>query len=108
MATNRSRRLRKKLRIDEFQEIGFTVNFDFKEGTSVEDIDQVIEQFIREAIEPNGLVFAGNGYLNWEGIIALQKIGKATEEQRQLVQKWLEQNGLTNVTTSELFDIWWQ
>ena len=108
MATNRSRRLRKKMRIDEFQEIGFTVEFDFKEGTSVEEIDQVIEQFIQEAIEPNGLVFAGNGYLNWEGIIALQKIGKATEDHRQLVQKWLEQKGLSNVKTSELFDIWWQ
>ena len=32
MATNRSQRLRKKLCVDEFQELGFELNLDFKEG----------------------------------------------------------------------------
>ncbi|WP_135185926.1 50S ribosome-binding protein YggL, partial [Pseudomonas syringae] len=31
MATNRSRRLRKKLCVDEFQELGFELNLDFKQ-----------------------------------------------------------------------------
>ena len=31
MATNRSRRLRKKLCVDEFQELGFELNLNFKE-----------------------------------------------------------------------------
>jgi len=31
MATNRSQRLRKKLCVDEFQELGFELNLDFKE-----------------------------------------------------------------------------
>ncbi|MEX5433576.1 50S ribosome-binding protein YggL, partial [Klebsiella michiganensis] len=30
MATNRSRRLRKKLCVDEFQELGFELNFHYK------------------------------------------------------------------------------
>ncbi len=36
MAKNRSRRLRKKMHIEEFQEVGFSVACAFPEGTSVE------------------------------------------------------------------------
>lgn len=107
MAQARSRRLRKKLHIDEFQEFGFTVSFNFKEGTTVDAIDETLDDFIKEAIEPNGLAFDGGGYLNWEGIICLQKIGKCTEEHREIVIKWLEQRGLVDVKASELFDVWW-
>ncbi len=39
MAKNRSRRLRKKMHIEEFQEVGFSVAWRFPEGTSVEQID---------------------------------------------------------------------
>ena len=35
MATQRSRRLRKKMHIDEFQELGFSVGFTFPEGLSL-------------------------------------------------------------------------
>ena len=41
MAKNRSRRLRKKMHIEEFHEVGFSVAWRFPEGTSVEQIDQV-------------------------------------------------------------------
>ncbi len=34
MAKNRSRRLRKKMHIDEFQELGFSVAWRFPEGTT--------------------------------------------------------------------------
>lgn len=54
MAKNRSRRLRKKLHIEEFQELGFSVARRFAEGTSVEDIDSTLDTFIDEVIEPNG------------------------------------------------------
>ncbi len=40
MAKNRSRRLRKKMHIDEFQELGFSVAWRFPEGTSEEQIDK--------------------------------------------------------------------
>ena len=42
MAKNRSRRLRKKMHIDEFQELGFSVAWRFPEGTSEEQIDKKI------------------------------------------------------------------
>ena len=106
MATNRSRRLRKKMHIDEFQEVGFSVAWRFADGTSEEQIDQTVNDLIDEVIEPNKLAFDGSGYLSWEGLICLQEIGKCTEEHQAIVRKWLEDRGLADVRTSELFDIW--
>lgn len=51
MAKNRSRRLRKKMHIDEFQELGFSVAWRFPEGTSEEQIDKTVDDFINEVIE---------------------------------------------------------
>lgn len=59
MAKNRSRRLRKKMHIDEFQELGFSVAWRFPEGTSEEQIDKTVDDFINEVIEPNKLAFDG-------------------------------------------------
>jgi uncharacterized protein YggL (DUF469 family) len=73
MAKNRSRRLRKKMHIEEFQEVGFSVAWRFPEGTSEEQIDQDVDAFINEVIEPNKLAFDGSGYLAWEGLICTQE-----------------------------------
>ncbi|QCR35065.1 YggL family protein [Nissabacter sp. SGAir0207] len=107
MATQRSRRLRKKLHIAEFQELGFSVKWAFPEGTPVDEIDRALDAFIDGVIEPNGLAFDGSGYLQWEGLVCLQKVGRCTDEHRQLVQAWLEQHKMQDVVVSDLFDIWW-
>ncbi|MBF1994562.1 YggL family protein [Serratia symbiotica] len=107
MAMKRSRRLRKKLHIEEFQEMGFSVAWRFTEGTAVEDIDNTLDAFIDEAIEPNGLAFDGSGYLQWEGLICLQRIGHCTNEHRAQVKNWLDARKLIDVKVSDLFDIWW-
>ncbi|BBI92312.1 YggL family protein [Serratia symbiotica] len=107
MAMKRSRRLRKKLHIEEFQEMGFSVVWRFTEGTAVEDIDNTLDAFIDEAIEPNGLAFDGSGYLQWEGLICLQRIGPCTNEHRAQVKNWLDARKLIDVKVSDLFDIWW-
>ncbi|MDU4289463.1 YggL family protein [Mixta calida] len=107
MAIQRSRRLRKKMHIDEFQELGFSVAWTFPQGTPVEEIDAAVDAFINEVIEPNGLAFDGSGYLQWEGLVCLQKIGKCTDEHRELVRQWLEARNMESVTVTELFDVWW-
>ncbi|WJV63547.1 YggL family protein [Pectobacteriaceae bacterium C52] len=107
MAKNRSRRLRKKMHIDEFKEFGFSVNWCFAEGTDVNGIDRILDQFVDDVIEPNGLAFEGSGYLQWEGLICLQKQGNCTDEHRQQVMSWLKDHQLTEVSVSDLFDIWW-
>ncbi len=106
MAKNRSRRLRKKMHIDEFQELGFSVAWRFPEGTSEEQIDKTVDDFINEVIEPNKLAFDGSGYLAWEGLICMQEIGKCTEEHQAIVRKWLEERKLDEARTSELIDVW--
>ncbi|KMW73402.1 hypothetical protein TI10_10075 [Photorhabdus luminescens subsp. luminescens] len=107
MAKNRSRRLRKKMHIDEFKELGFSVKWSFPSNTPVDIIDSTVDAFIDELIESNGLALDASGYLHWEGLICLQKIGMCTEEHRQLVEKWLKDRGMEDVMTSELFDVWW-
>ncbi|MFC0139877.1 YggL family protein [Erwinia mallotivora] len=107
MAIQRSRRLRKKMHIAEFQELGFSIGFAFPEGTSEEMIDTTLDALINEVIDPNGLAFDGSGYLQWEGLICLQQTGKCTEEHRELVRKWLSDRQLNNIQVTELFDVWW-
>lgn len=82
MAKNRSRRLRKKMHIDEFQELGFSVAWRFPEGTTEEQIDQTVNDLIEEVIEPNKLAFDGSGYLSWEGLICMQEIVSAPKSIR--------------------------
>ncbi|EKP4474954.1 YggL family protein [Cronobacter dublinensis] len=107
MAKNRSRRLRKKMHIDEFQELGFTVTWRFPQGATDEQINTTVDELINEAIEPNGLAFGGSGNQAWEGLVFRQQIGKCTDEDRDVVRKWLEARSMTDVQVSELVDIWW-
>lgn len=103
----RNRRQRKKMHLAEFQELGFLVKFQFAENTGIDQIDTTVDRFIDEVIKANGLAYEGSGYLHWEGLVCLEKLGKCDESHRQLVQKWLEDNGLTEIEVSPLFDIWW-
>ncbi|MBN6071178.1 YggL family protein [Aggregatibacter actinomycetemcomitans] len=107
MAIKRNQRQRKKMHLAEFQELGFLVQWQFAEGTAVEQIDSTVDRFISEVIQPNGLAYEGSGYLHWEGLVCLEKIGKCNASQQELVKNWLTQNGLQQVEVSELFDIWW-
>ncbi|WP_448211321.1 YggL family protein [Colwellia sp. MEBiC06753] len=107
-AKNRSLRLRKKLRVDEFQELGFDVAWRLPEDSTDESIDNFVDRFFIEIIEPNGLGFGGEGDTLWHGLICTQKLGKCTEENRAAVEQWLTDNGATAVAVSELYDVWWQ
>ena len=106
-AKNRNNRLRKKLRVDEYQELGFDIAWKFADGTDSDAIDTFVDNFIDQVIEPNGLGFGGEGDLLWHGLVCTQKLGKCTEEHRTEVEKWLKDNGATSVSVSELYDVWW-
>ena len=107
MSQNRSRRLRKKLRVDEFQEFGFDITWTFNESVSEEDIDNLVDQFITEIIEPRNLGFHGGGHKEWEGIIATQDIGKCTPEDIAAVKGYWESKPVNDLEVSDLYDIWW-
>ncbi|KWS74008.1 hypothetical protein AL053_21050 [Pseudomonas savastanoi pv. fraxini] len=104
MATNRSRRLRKKLCVDEFQELGFELNLDFKQELDDKAIDVFLDAFLKEAMEANGLGYVGGDDF---GLVCLSKRGSVSEEQRVAVEAWLKgRSELTEVTVSPLIDVW--
>ncbi|MBU3055292.1 MULTISPECIES: YggL family protein [Pseudomonas] len=105
MATNRSRRLRKKLCVDEFQELGFELTLNYKDGMAPADLEAFLEAFLRQAIEGNGL-----GYVGGEdyGFVCLGKRGSVSEEQRGQVEAWLKgRSELADFTVSPLMDVWY-
>ncbi|WP_122435302.1 YggL family protein [Pseudomonas viridiflava] len=105
MATNRSRRLRKKLCVDEFQELGFELNLDFKQELDDQAIDAFLDAFLKEAMEANGLGYVGGDDF---GLVCLNKRGSVSEEQRAAVEAWLKgRSELTEVTVSPLIDVWY-
>lgn len=89
------------------QENFFVVNFEFPLGTSTEQINATVDRFMEEAIGKNGLSYEGSGYLAWEGLVCLDKLGRCNENHRKLVKRWLENNRLLNVQVGKLLDINW-
>ena len=105
MATNRSRRLRKKLCVDEFQELGFELNLDFKEGLDDEAVDAFLDAFLTEAMDGNGLDYVGGDDF---GLVCKATRGSVNEEQRGQVEAWLKgRNELSEFNVSPLMDVWY-
>lgn len=105
MATNRSRRLRKKLCVDEFQELGCELTMSFREGLSEADLDTFAEQFLRDAIEGNGLGYVGSEDY---GFVCLAKRGSVNAEQRTQLESWLKgRSELSEFNLSPLMDVWY-
>lgn len=104
MTSQRSRRLRKKMRVDEFQEMGFNFTATLKDKLNDEQADAVIDALLDEVVSPRGLEFGG-----WigGGFICKSGRGSATEEDREAVINWLRQR--PEVETAEadpLVDAW--
>lgn len=101
MAKSRSRRLRKKLRLGEFQEMGF-----FYEATIKVGIDEhaFIDGLLSESMEPIGLAFGG-----WVGGGAVSKMrrGSISEDERQAVLDWLAgRPEVQSLSATGLVDMW--
>ncbi|UVE16443.1 50S ribosome-binding protein YggL [Pseudomonas sp. LS44] len=104
MATNRSRRLRKKLCVGEFQELGFELNLNLKDDLTDEAVDAFVEQFLNEAIAANGLDYVGGDDY---GLVCLATRGSVNEEQRVACESWLKgRKELADYTISPLIDVW--
>lgn len=107
MSKSRSRRLRKKLHLNEFQEFGFEISFSLSENLDSEKLDDFFDQFITEVIENNSLVFGGGIGGNSGGFVTLSKRGSATEEHRGRVKSWLSAHPMiADVQIGELVDAW--
>ncbi|WP_236170935.1 YggL 50S ribosome-binding family protein [Pseudomonas pseudonitroreducens] len=105
MATQRSRRLRKKLCVDEFQELGFELSFQYREGLGEAAIGEFMQRFAAVAVEPSDLVYSG---CDEYGFICLARRGSVSAEQREFIDGWLKQQPeLAGFNLSPLIDAWY-
>ncbi len=99
----RTRRLRKKLRVGDFRELGFAVSLRLSRTLSDRDFDDLWTRFIVHAIEARDLAFGGGQ----DGFVTRAGRGSATEADREAVRAWLEaQPGVEAVTVGPLEDAW--
>lgn len=104
-----SKRLQKKLHRGEFKELGFSLSFRFSNELTKEERNSLLNDFIQQAIEANGLVFGGGGAGNiWDGFVTLDaRRGSVSEAQREKVIEWLIGNaGILEYDVSLLCDAW--
>ena len=86
------KRLRKKLRVGEFVQLGFTARYQVESGLSSAALDSLLDSFILEAIEASDLYCGGGGGPEeWDFLICANGRRSATDVDRQSVRTWLEQ-----------------
>ena len=104
---NRSRRLRKKLYVDEFKVLGFNIDLKFVADSSEEDLDAFFDEFLDSATYKNDLIFGGGGTTEeFSGfIVPMERYKSATEDDRKLITEWLEKSSrVESVKVGELQD----
>lgn len=100
----RSRRLRKKLFVGEFIELGFEFEADLAAPLTPEAEGELIGRFLAEVIEPRSLDLGG-----WitSGFIAHGARGSASDDDRAAIHAWLAtQPEISEVRIGPLMDAW--
>jgi uncharacterized protein YggL (DUF469 family) len=85
MAKHRSRRVRKKLRVGEFQQFGFDVSFRLRDTLREDELVRFWDAFILDAIERNRLAFGGGT----DGFVCAWGRGSLNDSHRELLRGWL-------------------
>lgn len=100
----RSRRLRKKLHVGEFQEMGFEFKTELKRPLSQEAEYDLLDCFLSELVEPRSLALGGpitSGYIAYFGR------GSVTENDRDSIRAWLSSRPeIESVQVGQLKDVW--
>ncbi len=99
------KRLRKKRRLGEFQELGFEVTFECNAALA----EEVLGAFIDGAIEANGLAAGGGGAdLQSFFVTSARRRCSANEMQRAAVESWLTANSrVLKSAVGPLRDAWY-
>ncbi len=100
------RRLRKKRRLGEFAELGFSLRFAMCRDLDEDARMTLLDEFLDE-VECLGLQFGGGGIHVWSGFVELCGRGSATEQHRASILSWLEQHAdIESPSVAELVDAW--
>ena len=107
MNKHRSRRLRKKLRVGEFQEFGVTIDLTFNQ--TVLEFEQALDELLAY-VESQGCVFGGGGSMTGNeisGFFYKSERGTLTETQVTELNSWLQQMPwITEYSVSGFIDAW--
>jgi uncharacterized protein YggL (DUF469 family) len=108
MAARHNRRQRKKLRLREFQELGFAVSAALRDPLDGAQRDALIDTFLKECIEANGMLFGGGINRTLDGYVVAHGVrASTTEAQRAIVRAWLDARAeLESVAVEPLTDAW--
>jgi uncharacterized protein YggL (DUF469 family) len=83
------KRLRKKLRLAEFEDVLVPIGFDLADAATQPEIDEFVDTFI-DIIESAGLGFGGGGVKSWGGFAQSAKASSPpTAVQADAVRTWL-------------------
>jgi len=100
----RSKRLQKKLHLNEFQEMGFDVDIKFKEEITQKQKDNFFKRFIEECVEANKLTLGGT----CESFFICKVNGSCTEEDRVLLDNYITKSPeVSEVDVYTLIDAWY-
>ncbi len=105
MVRTKSRRLRKKLYLDEFAVLGFELSCDLS-VKSEDDFDSLLDQFL-DFIVDRKLCMSGGGNTKSFGafICSEHRYGSATNEDIEAIKNWLQSRERTsNVVVGQLVD----
>lgn len=97
------KRLRKKLRLREFQEMGFSVKYDLDAAMTDDELSGFWVKLI-QTVETSHLMIGGG--LN-DFFVATDSRRSATETDRTNIQNWLQQQPeVSNIAIGPLVDAW--
>jgi uncharacterized protein YggL (DUF469 family) len=85
------KRLRKKKRVGEFQELAFPVAFRLDAALDEEAVQTFLDELIA-AVEARELSFIGTGHIEWYGAVGHLSRGSASEADQTFVQQLLNQD----------------
>lgn len=109
MAKGYNRRQRKKLRIGEFRELGFSVSSELRAPLDDQQRDALVDLFLAECIEANGMLFGGginetlDGYVTADG-----NRSSATDRHREIVGSWIASRPeFSSADIAPLSDAWY-
>ena len=100
----RSRRLRKKLHVGEFKEMGFEFETELERTMFSEAEYDLLDCFLSEIVGPRSLALGGR---ITSGFIAYFGRGSVTEDDRESIRVWLSSRPeIRAVRVGKLKDVW--
>ena len=102
------RRLRKKLRIAEFRQLGFELRFRTPADWSDDEQMQFWDRVVLEGPETRGLAFGGGCGVVWDGVVlGLADRASISDAQRESLARWLSAEAeVSDLVVGPLFDVW--